>query len=49
VPFIIVNPPVPIPYLEDGRLSDVASTLLDILGLPKPPAMTGRSLIPSAK
>jgi len=49
VPFIVVNPPVPIPYLEDGRLSDVASTLLDILGLPKPPAMTGRSLIPSPK
>jgi 2,3-bisphosphoglycerate-independent phosphoglycerate mutase len=44
VPFIVVNPPAAIPRLEDGRLSDVAPTLLDILGLPKPAAMTGHSL-----
>jgi len=47
VPFIVVNPLAAIPYLEDGRLSDVAPTLLDILGLAKPAVMTGRSLIAS--
>jgi 2,3-bisphosphoglycerate-independent phosphoglycerate mutase len=45
VPFIVVNPPAALRHLEDGRLSDVAPTLLDILGLPKPSAMTGHSLI----
>jgi 2,3-bisphosphoglycerate-independent phosphoglycerate mutase len=45
VPFIVVNPPMPIRRLEDGRLADVAPTLLDILGLPQPKAMTGHSLI----
>jgi len=48
VPFIIVNPPRDVRLLHDGRLSDVAPTLLDVLGLPKPAAMTGRSLIVSA-
>ena len=48
VPFIIVNPPKDVRLLHDGRLSDVAPTLLDILGLPKPAAMTGHSLIVSA-
>jgi len=47
VPFIIVNPPGAIARVADGRLADVAPTLLDILGLPKPPAMTGHSLIAS--
>jgi 2,3-bisphosphoglycerate-independent phosphoglycerate mutase len=45
VPFVVVNPPAPIGRLEDGRLADVAPTLLDLLGLPQPAAMTGRSLI----
>jgi 2,3-bisphosphoglycerate-independent phosphoglycerate mutase len=48
VPFIVVNPPAAIKDLESGRLSDVAPTLLDILGLPKPSAMTGHSLIGQA-
>jgi 2,3-bisphosphoglycerate-independent phosphoglycerate mutase len=48
VPLVLVNPPTAIPQLEDGRLSDVAPTLLDLLGLPTPAAMTGRSLIASA-
>jgi 2,3-bisphosphoglycerate-independent phosphoglycerate mutase len=48
VPFVVVNPPVAIQRLDDGRLSDVAPTLLDLLGLPKPAAMTGHSLIASA-
>ncbi|HZG37526.1 MAG TPA: 2,3-bisphosphoglycerate-independent phosphoglycerate mutase [Nodosilinea sp.] len=29
---------------EDGRLSDIAPTILQILGLPQPPEMTGRSM-----
>jgi 2,3-bisphosphoglycerate-independent phosphoglycerate mutase len=45
VPFVVVNPPAEIGHLEDGRLSDIAPTLLDILGLAKPAAMTGHSLI----
>jgi 2,3-bisphosphoglycerate-independent phosphoglycerate mutase len=48
VPFIVFNPPRAITHIEDGRLSDVAPTLLDILGLERPAAMTGHSLIPAA-
>jgi 2,3-bisphosphoglycerate-independent phosphoglycerate mutase len=29
----------------DGRLADVAPTLLELMNLPKPAAMTGRSLL----
>jgi 2,3-bisphosphoglycerate-independent phosphoglycerate mutase len=45
VPFLVVNPPPAVAYVEDGSLADVAPTLLDILGLDKPAAMTGHSLI----
>ena len=31
--------------LADGRLADIAPTLLALLGLPQPGAMTGRSLL----
>jgi 2,3-bisphosphoglycerate-independent phosphoglycerate mutase len=31
--------------LADGRLADIAPTLLALLGLPQPPEMTGRSLL----
>jgi 2,3-bisphosphoglycerate-independent phosphoglycerate mutase len=47
VPFITVHPPGAVAKVENGRLADVAPTLLDLLGLPKPPAMTGHSLIVS--
>ncbi len=30
---------------DDGRLADIAPTILDILGVPQPPEMTGRSMI----
>ena len=30
---------------EDGRLADIAPTILEILQIPQPPEMTGRSLI----
>jgi 2,3-bisphosphoglycerate-independent phosphoglycerate mutase len=45
VPFVVVNPPAEVGRLENGRLSDIAPTLLDILHLTKPAAMTGHSLI----
>jgi 2,3-bisphosphoglycerate-independent phosphoglycerate mutase len=31
--------------LHDGRLADIAPTLLHLLGLPQPEEMTGRTLI----
>lgn len=34
---------------DDGRLADIAPTILDILNLPKPEEMTGRSLIQKAE
>lgn len=36
------NAPV---HVADGKLADVAPTLLELMGLPAPPEMTGRSLI----
>ena len=45
VPLLLVNPPAGINGLEDGRLCDVAPTLLQLLGLPQPKAMTGRVLL----
>ena len=32
---------------DGGELSDLAPTVLDLLGLPVPEAMTGASLVPS--
>jgi 2,3-bisphosphoglycerate-independent phosphoglycerate mutase len=48
VPFVVVNPPAAIDHLEDGRLCDVAPTLLDLIEVPQPAAMTGHSLIAAA-
>ena len=45
VPIILVNGPDWSRGLRDGRLADVAPTLLRLLGLPQPVEMTGRSLI----
>jgi 2,3-bisphosphoglycerate-independent phosphoglycerate mutase len=45
VPFIVVNPPGAVAGIADGRLADVAPTLLALMDLPKPAAMTGHSLI----
>ena len=43
VPVILVNGRAP--ALRDGRLADVAPTVLGLLGLPRPEEMTGRSLL----
>ena len=46
VPFILVDPDLkPATLREGGALTDVAPTLLQLLSLPQPEAMTGRSLI----
>jgi 2,3-bisphosphoglycerate-independent phosphoglycerate mutase len=44
VPVILVGGPAGA-RLRNGRLADLAPTLLDLMGLPKPPEMTGVSLI----
>ncbi len=44
VPIIVVNARRPL-KLANGRLADVAPTLLDLMGLAKPQAMTGHSLV----
>jgi 2,3-bisphosphoglycerate-independent phosphoglycerate mutase len=44
VPIIAVNADAQM-RLQNGRLSDVTPTLLDLLGMAKPPQMTGRSLV----
>jgi 2,3-bisphosphoglycerate-independent phosphoglycerate mutase len=31
--------------LAEGRLADIAPTLLELMDLPKPPEMTGTSLL----
>ena len=45
VPVILVGGPGDARLREGGRLADLAPTVLDLMGLPLPPEMTGRSLI----
>lgn len=45
VPVILVGGPVGAHLREGGRLSDVAPTVLELMGVPQPPEMTGQSLI----
>ncbi|MCC6556255.1 MAG: 2,3-bisphosphoglycerate-independent phosphoglycerate mutase [Polyangiaceae bacterium] len=44
VPLYYVNEADPVELRPGGRLCDIAPTMLEILGLPQPEAMTGRSL-----
>ena len=48
VPCIIVDSDV-VSLHKGGRLADIAPTLLDLMGIPQPEAMTGRSLINKRK
>ncbi len=48
VPLVLVNGPPGVAGLRDGELADIAPTLLDLLELPQPPAMTGHSLLKPA-
>jgi 2,3-bisphosphoglycerate-independent phosphoglycerate mutase len=45
VPVILVGGPKGAQLRTGGRLADLAPTLLDLMGLPQPPEMTGRSLL----
>jgi 2,3-bisphosphoglycerate-independent phosphoglycerate mutase len=45
VPVILVGGPPGAHLRSGGRLADLAPTLLELMGLPQPPEMTGRSLI----
>jgi len=44
VPFILVSNEHRVALRADGALRDIAPTLLGVLGVPKPPEMTGRDL-----
>lgn len=44
VPVMMVNA-VSVAKLRDGKLADVAPTLLEVMGMPKPDVMDGQSLI----
>jgi len=48
VPLLLINGPDRVAALRDGRLADIAPTLLDLMGLPQPKAMTGHSLVEPA-
>ena len=45
VPAVLVNGPAGIAPLRDGRLADIAPSLLTLMKLPQPQVMTGRSLL----
>jgi 2,3-bisphosphoglycerate-independent phosphoglycerate mutase len=48
VPAILVNGPADIAALGRGSLADIAPTILDVMGIEQPRAMTGRSLLRGA-
>lgn len=48
VPFVLIGAHGEVGALHEGVLADVAPTCLDLMGVPKPEAMTGRSLIERA-
>ena len=45
VPLVLTGAPAGVTGLADGRLADVAPTLLALMGLDQPAAMTGRCLL----
>jgi 2,3-bisphosphoglycerate-independent phosphoglycerate mutase len=49
VPLLLINGPDRAATLSDGRLADIAPTVLDLMELPCPAQMTGRSLIKPAQ
>jgi 2,3-bisphosphoglycerate-independent phosphoglycerate mutase len=48
VPALLFNAPATVHSLADGKLADVAPTLLSLMGLPQPAEMTGKSLLSEA-
>ena len=49
VPILLVGAGPNTDVAPEGKLADVAPTLLGILGLPQPTAMTGKSLLVEKK
>jgi 2,3-bisphosphoglycerate-independent phosphoglycerate mutase len=47
VPVMLINGPKNVKSLHDGKLADVAPTLLQLMGMPVPKEMDGKSLIVS--
>jgi 2,3-bisphosphoglycerate-independent phosphoglycerate mutase len=45
VPIIVVSDKVPVKGVHNGVLADVAPTVLDLMGIEQPAAMTGHSLV----
>lgn len=48
VPALLFNAPAAVHSLTDGKLADVAPTLLALIGVPQPAEMTGKSLLSEA-
>ncbi len=48
VPALLFNGPAQVRSLGDGKLADVAPTMLALMGVPQPKEMTGRSLLSQA-
>lgn len=48
VPALLFNGPASVSSLSDGKLADVAPTLLALMGVPQPVEMTGTSLLSTA-
>ena len=48
VPLVLVNPPAGVGGLKEGKLADIAPTLLSLLGIAPPRSMTGRVLLDRA-
>ena len=49
VPALLFNAPAGIHSLADGKLADVAPTILALMGVPQPREMTGKSLVSEAR
>ncbi|MCK5444954.1 MAG: 2,3-bisphosphoglycerate-independent phosphoglycerate mutase [Rhodospirillaceae bacterium] len=49
VPSILLGADSSVNKIADGALGDVAPTILQLLGLPKPDAMSGNSILPTAE
>ncbi|MEE8083998.1 MAG: 2,3-bisphosphoglycerate-independent phosphoglycerate mutase, partial [Alphaproteobacteria bacterium] len=49
VPLILINPPRWVANVGDGKLSDLAPTVLALLGIDQPQDMTGRSLLAAGR
>jgi 2,3-bisphosphoglycerate-independent phosphoglycerate mutase len=48
VPALLFNGPAEVHSLADGKLADVAPTMLDLMGVTQPAGMTGHSLLSEA-